>query len=206
MHKLTGLVGLLLLTAGSALAQSEFPKVEVAPQFMFIRTPVAGQSLNCAGGGGTFAYNLTSSFGLAADLGYCKTFGNTFGLNDRITGGSEYTYLFGPRLTFRNHTPFHPFFDLNFGGARLAFSCTSTNLNCRNRLASGDFSENAFALTVGGGFDVKLNRNVALRAIQAEYLYTRFANGCPFNTCINNNQNSFRLKSGIVFGFGGGGN
>src|SRR5438270_4033609 len=164
MHKLTGLVGLLLLTAGSALAQSEFPKVEVSPAFMFIRTPVAGKSLNRAGGGGTFAYNLTSSLGIAADLGYCKTFGNTFGLNDKITGGSEYTYLFGPRLTFRNHTPFTPFFDLNFGGTRLAFSCTSANLNCRNHRSSGDYSRSAMAVSVGGGFAINMYRMMSVRS------------------------------------------
>jgi hypothetical protein len=74
-------VGLLLLTAGAALAQGEFPKVETSPAFMFIRNnpnlsnqfviqnPIAGQppvsitganDFNCAGGGGTIAYNLTS--------------------------------------------------------------------------------------------------------------------------------------------------
>ena len=58
MHKLTVLVGLLLLTAGSALAQSEYPAAEASADFMYARTPVAGQSLNCAGGGTTLALTL----------------------------------------------------------------------------------------------------------------------------------------------------
>src|SRR5271165_786019 len=87
------LAGLLLLVAGSALAQdATFPKVETSPAFMYIRTPVSfnvpntspvapgasfNESFNCAGGGGTIAFNLSSVFGLAADLGGCKYFGNT---------------------------------------------------------------------------------------------------------------------------------
>lgn len=201
MHKYVVLVGLLLLTAGSALAQSEFPKVEASGEYMYIRTPIAGRSVNCSGGGGTLAYNLTSSLGLAADLGYCRIFGNTFTPGNTIDG-SEFTYLFGPRLTFRNHSPLTPFFDLNLGATRTALSCNSANLNCLNRTAAATFSQNAFAMTVGGGFDIRINNHVSLRAIQAEYLYTRFGNGCPFAVCSNNNQNSFRLKSGIVFGFG----
>jgi opacity protein-like surface antigen len=65
-------------------------------------------------------------------------------------------------------------------------------------------SKNAFAMTVGGGFDLKLSKKIALRLVQAEYLYTRFGNSCEFAICNNNNnQNSFRLKSGIVVGWGG---
>jgi outer membrane protein OmpA-like peptidoglycan-associated protein len=66
------------------------------------------------------------------------------------------------------------------------------------------FSDNAFAMTVGGGADIKINRKFALRLVQAEYLYTRFGNNCNLAICFNNNnQNSFRLKSGIVISWGG---
>jgi hypothetical protein len=37
MPKYFVLIGLLLLTAGSALAQGEFPKVETSPAFMYVR-------------------------------------------------------------------------------------------------------------------------------------------------------------------------
>ena len=49
-----------------------------------------------------------------------------------------------------------------------------------------------------------MNKKFAIRLIQAEYLYTRFGNNCQLELCSNNNnQNSFRLKSGIVFRWGG---
>src|SRR5208282_3174195 len=108
MRKPFVLLGLLLLVTGMALAQQPYPKVETSPGFMFIRTPISGnvedsgefhinQSLNCAGGGGTIQYNVTSVLGLAFDGGGCRFFGNTLGL-DRITG-NQFTFLGGPRFT-----------------------------------------------------------------------------------------------------------
>jgi opacity protein-like surface antigen len=218
MRRYFVLVGLLLLTAGSALAQGEYPTVETAPAFMFIRTSpnfthafsvngtqVTGSNdFNCAGGGGTLAYNVSSLIGIAADLGGCKFFGNPTGLNNYKITGNQFTYLFGPRLTLRNHSAFTPFFDLNFGGDRLSASCNNGNGSCISRFGTGSYSKNAFALTVGGGFDIKLSKKLSLRPIQAEYLYTRFGNSCAASVCNNNNnQNAFRLKSGIVIAWGG---
>jgi hypothetical protein len=104
MRKYFVLVGVLVMIAGSALAQ-EFPKVETSPAFMFIRSnpniqnlfvvqPPAGgppqvlgsNSFNCAGGGGTIAYNLTSMLGIAADMGGCKYFGTTIAAGSKING------------------------------------------------------------------------------------------------------------------------
>jgi opacity protein-like surface antigen len=203
MRRYFVLVGLLLLTASVALAQGEYPKVETAPSFMFIRTPIAGQSFNCAGAGGTLAYNLTSFVGIAADLGGCKIFGNTIGLGNTLSG-NEFTYLFGPRFTIRTSSPFQPFFEVNFGGTRLGVTCQSNAQDCNNKTGGATFSWNAFAMTAGGGFQIKVNKKISLRPFQGEYLYTRFGNNCPLAACNDNrNQNSFRLKSGIVINWGG---
>jgi opacity protein-like surface antigen len=202
-------LGLVLLFGSAAFAQ-DFPKLETSPAFMYIRTPtsftipvgspvgVAGtsfnESFNCAGGGGTIAYNVSSVVGIAADLGGCKYFGNNIPALSAKLSGSDFTYMFGPRFTYRNSSKLQPFFEVNFGGNRLKLSCNN------NTACSGtSYSKNAFALTVGGGFDVKLNKKFAIRLIQAEYLYTRFGNNCQLIICSNNNnQNSFRLKSGLV--------
>jgi opacity protein-like surface antigen len=216
MRKSLVLVGLLLLTAGLALAQ-DFPKVETSPAFMYIRTSpnftnafvvngqtFTGNSYNCVVGGGTLAYNFTSMIGLAADLGGCKILANRDAVGDTIDG-NQFTFLFGPRITLRRNSPFQPFFDLNFGGDRISLSCKSTAFNCINAVGTNTYSKSAFAMTVGGGFDIKLNKKFSIRAVQAEYLYTRFGNDCALAVCNNNNnQNSFRLKSGIVIGWGAG--
>lgn len=202
---------LVLVTAGTAVAQ-DYPKIETSPAFMYIRTSgslqntfiVNGQTinnvpaLNCAGGGGTIAYNFSSLVGIAADLGGCKIFSNAYGAGNTVNG-SEFTYLFGPRLTYRNGSKFEPFAELNFGGTRIALSCKSSASNCLTAAGGGTYSKNAFAMTVGGGFQIKASQKISIRLIQAEYLYTRFGNNCALAVCNNNNnQNSFRLKSGIV--------
>jgi hypothetical protein len=208
MSKCLVQVALISLMVGTVLAQdSSFPKVETSPAFMFIRTPTSftapngtrfSESFNCAGGGGTFAYNFTSLLGIAADLGGCKYFGETIPALSSKVSGNDFTYMFGPRFTFRSASAFRPFFEVNFGGNRLSLSCNS------GTPCSGiTYTKDAFALTAGGGFDIKLSKKFALRLIQAEYLYTRFGNSCQFALCSdNNNQNSFRLKSGIVIGWG----
>ena len=207
MRRSLVLAGFLLLTAGTALAQQDYPTIETAPAFMYIRTasPFQGANdFNCVGGGGTFAYNFSKYLGMAADLGGCKVLNQ----NDTIIGsqlnGSEFTYLFGPRVTLRNNSKFQPFFEVNFGGTRISVSCKNSAENCVNASGGNTYTKNAFAMTAGGGFDFKLSNKFAIRLVQAEYLYTRFGNNCGFNFCnSNNSQNSFRLKSGIVISWGG---
>ena len=210
LSTLTGLV-LLVAAASTALPQDDYPKVETSPAFMYIRTPLSFEghdvSLNCAGGGGTFAYNITSVIGLAADLGGCKFFSNAITVAGvslgKITDGTNFTFLFGPRLTYR-HGRFHPFGEFNAGGDRVSLTCQSSALTCTNATNGATFTKTVFAFTAGGGADIQLSRKFALRLVQAEYLYTRFGNDCPFAVCSrDNNQNSFRLKSGIVIGWGG---
>jgi opacity protein-like surface antigen len=215
MRRYIAAVGLLLLVASFAVAQGEFPKVETSPAFMFIRTPTSftipesspvdpgqhfSESFNCAGAGGTIAYNFTSWIGLAADMGGCKYFGQTIPALSSKISGSDFTYMFGPRFTYRSSSALRPFFLVNFGGNRLTLSCNS-NTPC----SGASYSKNAFAMTAGVGFDIQLTKKISLRPVQAEYLYTRFGNNCSAELCNNNNnQNSFRLKSGIVIAWGAG--
>jgi hypothetical protein len=51
----------------------------------------------------------------------------------------------------------------------------------------------AFVTRMGGGLDVPLNSNFAIRAVQVDYYLTTFANG------INDHQNNLLLGAGIVF-------
>jgi opacity protein-like surface antigen len=191
MRKLIFVVGLLLLTGATAFAQDDYPKLETAPAFMYIHY-VPGANIptyNCVGGGGTIAYNMNKWLGIAADLGGCKVINLPSGLSS-----NNFTYLFGPRFTYRNHSKLTPFFEVNFGGDRLSANCN--NVVLPRGTCNGSNSWNAFGMTAGGGFDIKLSKKFSFRAVQAEYFYTRFGNNIPV---LNNvNQNNFRLKSGIV--------
>jgi len=189
-------------------------------------TPFTGldRGMNCAGAGGTFAVNVTSGVGLAADLGFCKMFGTSINAIDNGTvNGSEQTFLFGPRFTFRNKSRVQPFVEISGGAVRAKLSCASGNFGnwCNStgvvvvppaslpasyNPSNTSASKTAPAFSIGGGLDIKASRKVAIRLFQAEYLYTAFGNNCHFavcNTGTNNSQNSFRLKSGLVFAWGG---
>jgi opacity protein-like surface antigen len=61
-------------------------------------------------------------------------------------------------------------------------------------------------MALGGGIDIPLTRNVALRAGQIDYLYTRFSptdaiSTGLFSNSLSGHQNSFRYSTGIVFRF-----
>ncbi|MGH9579554.1 MAG: PKD domain-containing protein, partial [Terriglobales bacterium] len=55
--------------------------------------------------------------------------------------------------------------------------------------------DNGIAIAAGGGFDVNVHRNISLRLIQIDYMYAHH-NFAPVALV---NQNSARLRSGLVF-------
>ena len=169
---------LVLAVAGSTMAQ-DYPKGEVGGNYTYVRVNPGGgvSGLNCHGGGGSVGGNLNSYFGVAGEFSGCKVTG--------LSGGSvsAYTYLFGPRLTYRGSGNFEPFAEALFGGVHISASGGGL---------SG--SDNAFAMAIGGGADYKVSRSVAIRLIQADYFFTKFG---------GTHQNNARIQAGIVFRFGG---
>jgi outer membrane protein OmpA-like peptidoglycan-associated protein len=154
------------------------------------------------GGSTSIAFNLNRYLGIVADVGdytnseirFQGAYKTTVDVDD--ADGGVISYLFGPRLSFRNHRRITPFAQALFGGAHAGevklSNCAS---NCTLLPA-----ENTFALTAGGGLDIRIHRHFAIRLIQAEYLMTRFKD---YSTGDTSSQNDMRLSSGILFRFGG---
>ncbi|MGC1371128.1 MAG: hypothetical protein WA824_03225 [Candidatus Sulfotelmatobacter sp.] len=92
---------------------------------------------------------------------------------------SEYTFLFGPRASFRIKN-FRPFVHALFGGAHASESAFG---------ASG--SSTVFADAFGGGLDYQFTRRLGWR-VQFDALQTRF-----FST----SQTNARISTGIVVRF-----
>jgi opacity protein-like surface antigen len=170
MKRLALLCGLLVLFAGAAAAQGENPKVEVYGGYSLIHNSsnFAKTSVNFNGASGSVSYNPSKWLGLVGDFGgaHYSAPGNT--------SVNAITYLFGPKLAYREDK-FTAFAQVLFGGARLSAAGASSN---------------AFAMTLGGGLDYNLNKHVAIRPVQMEYLMTRFA---------SMSQNSLRYGAGVVF-------
>ncbi len=183
-------------------ADSNTPKAELFLGYSFVpAVPFSvGNRIDWLHGGSTsLALNVNRYLGLVADFGGYRA--NKFA---PPTGGfvdasaNVFTYMFGPRLSFR-HDRAIPFVQALFGGVHASEVTLSgcTGIGCTPLP-----SESAFAMTAGGGVDVTLTRHVALRVVQAEYLMTRFTDRSS-STGQKARQNDVRVSAGIVFRFGG---
>jgi opacity protein-like surface antigen len=154
------------------------------------------------GGSASLAFNLNRYLGLVADFGgydvsQLQLTGN--GANQPLVvnaSGTAYTFLGGPRLSFRNSTRFTPFAQALFGDVHATAVSVSNCSSACTPLPAQD----AFAMTAGAGLDIALTRHISLRAVQAEYMMTRFA-ALPA-TGPGTTQNDLRLSTGLVFRFG----
>jgi len=175
MRKLFILLGLILMAAGSAAAQ-DYPKAEIFGGYQYIRLNPGGG--NCQGGAGSVAGNLNHWFGVVGDFGACKVTGQPSGSSAHLVN-----YLFGPKLTYRSRGRLSPFAQVLFGGERVSVSASGL----------GSTSDSSFAMAFGGGADYEMTNHVAIRLIQAEYLYTKFG---------GTHQNNGRISAGIVYRWG----
>jgi len=165
-----------------------------------------------SGGTASIAYNVNRYLGLVADFGgyrdtRLRLTGSGANPPDTVaSSGSAYTFLFGPRLSLRKYHRITPFGQVLFGvihASQVTTSSCSQFFPSRPTVPSNCTplpTENAFAMTAGGGLDVKVHHHIAIRVIQAEYMMTRFAN---LSTGTRQTQNDVRLSAGIVFSFGG---
>ena len=99
------------------------------------------------------------------------------------TSSTAWTYLFGPRIFPSSNSRISPYAQVLFGGERLSASVTGF-------LSAASTS---FAMTFGGGLNIRATNHVSIRPIQTEYLYTKFG---------TTHQNNLRIQSGLVYRFG----
>ncbi len=184
-----------------------YPKVDLFLGYSYLRAvPMSNPSnrmdwLN--GGSASVAHNFTRYLGLVGDFGAFRAselqLTGTGANPPRVSNasGNAFTYMAGPRLSLRKYDRITPFAQALFGGIHASEVTLS---KCAGTSCTPLRSENAFAMTAGGGIDFRLSHHVAIRAVQVEYLMTRFGDQ---HTGIRNMQNDIRLSSGLVLGFGG---
>jgi opacity protein-like surface antigen len=204
------LLGIALLMGETAFAQ-EYVKWEESLDYSFARGNPAnvGKPFSLNGGGGALVYNFNGFIGVKLDFqGYGSTTrtvnnfvvvnpeGVTTIVNSGAIESNLFTYMAGPQLRIPTHT-FKPFAEFLFGGALTHFhgnlitAANTTNVNTSN---------NAFAMAVGGGLDIRINKTVSIRPFQMDYLLSRFGNSLIPGG--NHNQNNFRYAAGINLTFG----
>ncbi len=198
----------LSLHAQADPAASRTPKVEVAVDYSHFGVGVGNtegtngnRMVGLNGGSASVALNFNRFFGIVADFGgydanKLELVGN--GANQpRVisANGTAYTYLFGPRISYRTRSRFTPFLQVLVGGVHAS---PDTVVDCSGSACTPLPAQNAFSMTAGGGLDIRLTRLFSLRAVQAEYMMTRFAE-VPSGTSAS--QDDLRLSAGIVVRF-----
>jgi len=185
----------LLYPAANAPAMSgsteSYPKGEIFGGYSFVRFNVRNsirESVNEHGVSGSIAGNVNRWLGLVADIGYEK-------VKDAPPSASAYmtTFLFGPRFSKRGDR-WTPFGQALFGAAHVH---STNSAPSGGSFFNSTFQRNGFATALGGGADLTLNKRLAWRVVQGEYLLTKFHDG------FDNAQHNLRLSTGLVIRIGG---
>jgi len=119
------------------------------------------------GGSASVAYNFNRYLGIVGDFGGYRDSQLLLtgtGVNQPLlvnSSGTAYTYLFGPRLSYRNQSRFTPFAQALAGGVHA--SAVTIN-DCAGSACAVLPVQNSFALTGGGGLDIRLTHRISIRA------------------------------------------
>jgi hypothetical protein len=213
MKKSFVVVGAILMFALVAAAQ-DVPKMETFLGYTYSRMNSASNvpAVSANGGGGQFAYNFNKWIGAVADLGAVHN-GNIGG---HMVDSTQMSFLFGPRVSLR-YSRIRPYFQVLWGGAFMANStqidfpaiglppiylpgANQTVTNVANAVSARvGVNQTAFAMTAGGGLDIKINKVMSFRPIGLDYYMTRFQN---YRSATDNNQSNLRYTTGLNFTFG----
>jgi opacity protein-like surface antigen len=194
-------------SSGSPSMHHHTPKAEVFLGYSYFRSvpsPAAGNRMEYLHGGtASVALHFSEHLALVGDFaGYgdnqLDLTGNSPNEPRTVdSGGTMFTYMAGPRLSFWRRQRISPFAQVLFGGVHASDVTIS---NCAGAACTPLPSQNAFAMTAGGGLDIRLTHHFAIRIVQAEYMMTRF-DSVPSGG--GSEQNDLRLSAGLVFRFGG---
>src|SRR5215472_4252571 len=161
-------IGGVLLAALAATAD-EMPRMETFLGYTYVRANSAGTlpPFSTNGGSGQFGYNFNKWLGAVADAGAV----HSGDIGGAPIDNTTLNFLFGPRVSLR-YPRLRPYFQVLWGGAYLAASSQLQALVAgpapvviglpepiepgqpiNARLVT---SQTAFALTAGGGLEIKM--------------------------------------------------
>jgi hypothetical protein len=195
MKKFSILIVFVGLLSFPLMAQ-EYPKAEVFGGYQYLHFGGNGTDVNANGWNASLTGNFNKWFGVAADFsGAYKTI-NIGGVN---VDTKVYSYTGGPVVSLNSGGKVNPFVHALFGGAHVSGSGCATLQDSIDGVKPADItgcgsgSLNGFTMMFGGGADVKLNKALAVRLIQADWVSYRFSG-------VSESHN-VRVSTGIVLRF-----
>jgi len=191
-------LGLGALGASGAFAQRksqfqlvEAPRYDLSVGYDNIRANAPPGGCDCFDMNGGFVFgtvHLTDWFGVSGEF----SGGHSSNISALGQGLTLTTFTAGPRVS-------HRFGRFNTVGGVLVGAAHGSDSYFPSK-SSSSASSSSFAVSVGGGLDVRLNPRFSVRALDLQYLRTSFPNG------VNNEQNQLMIGAGLVIKFYGHGN
>ena len=157
----------------SAVRAQELPAADLAVGYAYFREGF-GNGVNGNGGTAAFTGYANRWLGITGDFGAYHA--SRFGVS-----ANTYTFLVGPRFSYRHSERAAPFAQVLLGGAHLTAGASGISA-----------STSGFAWSAGGGIDLGLSRHLAFRP-QFDYIGIHAAGGT---------LNSARASASIVYRFG----
>jgi outer membrane immunogenic protein len=182
---LAALGGISLARPGPLLAQEARP-FELGANYNYIHSNAPPGLCGCfalKGASVWGAYGLTSRFSLVGD----------FAVQHSVHAGAS-----GEDLTLLSYTAGTRYLLAKRGRLRMFGEAMVGGAHAGGSLAPGGSagfpgSPDSVAFLAGGGVDVRIAKRWSVRALEADYYLTHFANGA------NNHQNNLRLGFGLFF-------
>lgn len=195
MKKLLLLFGVGVFITAPIQAQQSYPRAEIFGGYSYLR----GDLSVPAGWNASVAVNAHRNIGVEAD--FSGHYGSTVGFDHRT-----HLFLAGPKFTARIDR-FAPYAHVLIGATRVSTAGQifqpgpPSPIEVRGRAVD-------LAWALGGGLDIKIHKNIAVRAIQADYLRleSRPELDPSRGTSVfitNRPSNNVRLSFGVVLRLGG---
>jgi outer membrane immunogenic protein len=184
---LLALLGIFSAAVFAPTAAAQENKWELGADYNYVRAngPPGGCGCFSMNGGNAWGgYRVTNEISAVAEFS-AQHAGNINSSGEDLT---LFSYLFGPRYTLRHSDRWLPFGEVLLGGAHATGTFEPS-------FTGGSGSYNSFSLVAGGGLDIHVARHIDIRAIDADYYFTRFPNG------VNGRQNNIRISAGLAFRF-----
>jgi len=212
VKKTLAAVALLLLICGVAKAQDS-PTVETFGGYSLARigsttsnlgalgssiglTNVQTSNLQKAGFETSAAFNFNQYLGIEMDFRWNQgtlLSGTIPGTGTIHANLRNMAFLSGPRFTVRRSKTITPFAHVLFGGNITTVSASGAASGSSIGV-SASASNTGYAIVAGGGVDVRVNRLMAIRLGQIDYVRTH-----TFQT----NMNNLAVSCGLTLRFGG---
>jgi hypothetical protein len=195
MRKLLLAVLVLGILSLPLIAQDS-PKVEIFGGYQYLHTgDITVQGTTAIQSQGHNGWDISPRVNFGRHFGVEGDFGGTYS-SFIPPGGStsinwhNYTFTGGPVVFYDAGGKINPFVHVLFGGIHTSLSASGVSI-----------TKTGFTTLFGGGIDVKANRAISIRLIEADWLYYHFGDFQPLTSSSISQSNNVRITTGIVFTF-----